>query len=152
MDPSQNPFRPPEAPTAPPPQPYHQATQLDRPGVVTAAAIIWIVFGGLGILGQLFTLLAGRFSGIVGLLIAIGFLVAGIQSLTGKSKDQLGNGIGAIVIGALSLLVGFAVAGFARNGVVLGLILLQAGAMITSGILALSGRSAYKAWRAGKYM
>lgn len=148
MNQQQNPYQPPSANTAPPPAAAmaDPRAPTSRPGVVTAAAIIWIVFGSLGILGQLMTIAAGNTRGAFGILIAIAFLVVGIQSLTGKAKDTLGNGIGALVIGVLSLGVGTLFAG--RGGaIILVVLLLQSGLMVTSGILALVGRSAYKAWR-----
>jgi hypothetical protein len=61
-----------------------------RPGLVTAAAIVLIVFGALGILGGLFGLLGGAFLAgvgggglfivlaLLGLVLAVGALVAGI--------------------------------------------------------------------------
>jgi hypothetical protein len=65
------------------------------PGTVKAAAIIWIVVGALGALGQLLSLGAGGFrpQSIVHLAIAVAFIVAGVQTISGKAKDTLGNGI-----------------------------------------------------------
>jgi hypothetical protein len=121
------------------------------PGVVKAAGIIWIVVGALGVLGQLLSLGGGfRPQNIAGLVISVAFLIVGIQTITGKAKDTLGNGIGSIVIGLLngaflvyvtSALPG-ALAGVALlfgAPVVLGL--------IAGGILALAGRARYKEWR-----
>ena len=126
------------------------------PGVVKAAGIIWIVVGGLGLLGQLMSLGAGfRPQNILGLAIAVAFLVCGIQTVMGKAKDTLGNGIGSIVIGLLNGgFLGYAASNLpsAMAGammlfgapVVLGL--------LVGGILALVGRTGYKEWRAQRTM
>lgn len=67
-----------------------------RPGQVTAAAVIGIVSGALGVIGNLVSLgLAFDFSALLGLLslvslvIAIGALVGGIQVLRGGSPQVL---------------------------------------------------------------
>lgn len=77
-----------------------QATQ--RPGMVTAAAVIGIVWGGLGTLFGLLALFAlslifsygglGALLGIfviLGLAVSIALLVSGIQALQGKSPKLL---------------------------------------------------------------
>lgn len=80
------------------------------PGIVKAAAIIWILFGCLGILGNIINIvtsagnaanqpggigaaLAGPMCGIV---VSGVFLMAGINTLKGNARDTLGNGIGSI--------------------------------------------------------
>ena len=145
----QNPYQPPSAPTQPPPQhPYGQPNQpmvTSRPGTVTAAAILWIIIGGLGILGQLGGLIFGSIAAVLGLLIAIAFLVVGIRTLTGGQKDTLGNAVGSLVFGGMTLLAALGLA--STNGaIVLVLILPQAIALVVAGILALSGRQQYRDW------
>jgi len=123
------------------------------PGSVKTAAILWIVFGGLGVLGQLFSLMSGGFrgTGIFALAVSVAFVVAGIQTISGKAKDTLGNGIGSIVLGGLGLLALLFVA-FSFRGLAVGAILLigmvNTGGLVLAGILALSGRGGYREWRA----
>lgn len=151
MDPSQNPFRPPQAQTTPPAGAWStdsQATRASRPGVSTAAAIIWVAFGSLNIVVQLYLLVsAGRMGAIGGLLIGLGFLSAGIRSLTGKSRDPEWAAAGAILFGLLSMLGGIMLA---RGSSLLIFVLLQTGILLVSGVLALVGRAGYREWRAGK--
>ncbi len=122
-----------------------------RPGVVTAAAVLWIIFGALGLLGQLMTLTRGvRPQAMVGLAIAVAFIVAGVQTISGKAKDTLGNGIGAIVIGVLN--VGFlfylmTVAPRFMAGAILLTGAPVALGLVVGGILALVGRQGYREWR-----
>src|SRR5262249_3071463 len=83
------------------------------PAGVMAAGIIWIAFGVLGITSSIlgFVLNAGRAApgqgpssgagGGCGLLVAIAFLVVGIQTVKGTAKGSLGNGIGSVVFGLL---------------------------------------------------
>ena len=120
------------------------------PGSVKTAAILWIVFGGLGLLGQLMSLASGGFGtrGILGLVISVAFVVAGIQTISGKAKDTLGNGIGSIVLGGLALLlIMLAAAAVGLHWTVL-LGMLNSGGLVLAGILALVGRAAYREWRA----
>ena len=95
------------------------------PGTVTAAGAIWILFGGIGVLGTVLNLMgmgaqgaqggnpaAGACPACVGGLIAAAFLHVGLQSVRGQAKDTLGNGIGSIVLSlfyfGLAALMGFA--------------------------------------------
>lgn len=79
-------------PSAPPPG-YGAAPQ-NRPGMVTAAAVLAFVSGGLGLLGNLLAFsLIGSFGvpgflvvlAIVGLLLSIGLIYGGLLTLQGKS-------------------------------------------------------------------
>ena len=123
------------------------------PGSVKTAAVLWIVFGGLGVLGQLFSLVGGGFrgTGIFALAISVAFVIAGIQTISGKARDVLGNGIGSIVLGGLGLLALLFVA-FSFRGLAIGVILLigmlNTGGLVLAGVLALTGRSGYREWRA----
>src|SRR5689334_21469106 len=91
------------------------------PSAVRAAGIIWIGIGILGILGSVLGLIgrvadAGAGGGGAGapggnpfcatgcsLIIPLVFLMVGIQTVKGTAKGTLGNGIGSIVFGHLSL-------------------------------------------------
>lgn len=119
------------------------------PGSVKTAAILWIVFGGLGVLGQALSLVGGGFQArsLISLAISVAFVIAGIQTISGKAKDTLGNGIGSIVLGGLGLiLILVAMAALGLHYVVL-IGLLNSGGLVLAGILALVGRAGYKEWR-----
>lgn len=75
---------------------YGQAPGGQRPGMVTAAGIIGIVWGGLGLLFGLLALsVAFTFGGVFGLLVLLSVVVAGallwagIQVIQGKSPRLL---------------------------------------------------------------
>ena len=90
----------------------------ERPGIVTAAAIVLIVIGALGTVGGLLGLVGGGlvagFGGglefffilaLVGLIVAILALVAGIGILTGKSWGRnlgIGVSVAAILLSVVS--------------------------------------------------
>jgi hypothetical protein len=146
---------------------------LRIPGSVRAAGIIWTVFGTLILLNfavQALMQLAlappeqrGQAMGVTmcgGLLVALfggGFILVGVQTLTGTAKDTLGNGIGSIIFAALIgglaaillvVLVGTRAAGVQTGpGWVLVLAVVINGAaavaLLAAGILALAGREGY---------
>ncbi|MDQ3880856.1 MAG: hypothetical protein M3295_07280 [Chloroflexota bacterium] len=122
-----------------------------RPGVVTAAAIVLIVFGALGILGGLLGLLGGAFLAgvgggglfvilaLVGLVLAVGALVAGI-GIFGANRWAYNLGIwvsvAAIVVAILNTILasslandisagsgGQAFGGFATAGGIVGIVI-----------------------------
>ncbi len=141
------------------------------PGTVTAAGVIWIIYGCLVLLSLAATLfvifvlaananvpaqangaaVGGLVEGallamVIYGLIAAAFLFVGVQSVRGTARDTLGNGVGSIILGVLGLgVVGLnaAIGQYLQAaGVVVGAVLL-----LTAGILALVGRSPYKLWR-----
>jgi hypothetical protein len=142
----------------------------DFPATVTVAGIIWIVIGGLSILQLLLMLVlpaampqakarpadqgqenVQRVAKGVGLccgsLIGGAFIFVGAQSVRGTANDTLGNGIGSIVLGILQLAYS-AIAALVRVsfldlaiGCILGI------GLLVAGVIALLGRSDYKAWR-----
>jgi hypothetical protein len=124
------------------------------PGTAVAASIMWIIYGSLGLLGNLIALGASggkAGGGIVGIGIAVGFLVAGITTLTGKAKGMMANGIASIVLGALVsiaiLLLGALIRGFHPPAVLILVGLLFGLMLIGAGIFALVGNKAYKEYR-----
>lgn len=142
------------------------------PGIVRAAGIIWICVGALELVNAALTLvLAGvnqNPGGASGVCcsggVGIAFLMCGMQTVTGKAKDTLGNGIGSIALGVLLLgagvLIGFGGAflganpGANQNGpppelfIIIGAITAVLGlTLILAGTLALVGRSRYREWR-----
>jgi hypothetical protein len=144
----------------PPPQ-HAQPNFTPRhklPGAAVAASIMWIIYGGLALIGNLAALGAsgGKMGtgGILGIGIAVAFLVAGIQTIMGKAKGMLGNGIASIVLGALVsiafLLLGALIRGFKAPPALLLVGVLFGGMLITAGILACVGNKAYKDYRATK--
>ena len=131
------------------------------PAMLTAAGIVWIVFGCLILLTLALTLLVlGAAAGaqkeaavggavcvglVMGLFGAV-FIHVGYQSIRGTARDTLGNGIGSIVFGLLQFGSGAMNAKqqqlvASASGFICGLGLLAAG------ILALAARSEYRAWR-----
>jgi hypothetical protein len=144
-----------------PPMPYAQPGFTPRhklPGAAVAASILWIIYGGLGLIGNLASLGAtgGKVGsgGIIGIGITAAFLIAGIQTLMGKAKGMLANGIMSIILGGLVaiafFLLGALIRGFRPPGWLLGVGLLFGGMLITAGILACVGNKAYKEYRATK--
>src|SRR5438094_8906853 len=124
------------------------------PGLVRVAGTVWIVIGRLGLLSLPLVLLVltdvGGWvcSAMQAILIYGVFLHVGVQSVQGTARDTLGNGIGSILFGLVTLGVsvvvivslgemGWGVAGSLLFGLVL----------LAAGVLALVGRQDYKAWR-----
>lgn len=131
---------------------------MPAPTTTKAAGIIWIVFGGI-ILANLALLMfvamaAGAVAGIVcaapiGGLIGGVFIHVGVQTIGGKAKDTLQNGIGSVIFGAL--IAGQGILMMKQQVIeiaaIVGIInLVCAGGLITAGVLSLMGRSQYQAW------
>ena len=103
-------------PSAPPPG-YGAAPTQNRPGMVTAAAVLAFISGGLGLLGSLFSfaLIGGiNVPGIlivfviIGLLLSIGMIYGGVQAIQGKSFVILIALAGAsIVLNLISMITYF---------------------------------------------
>lgn len=144
------------------------------PGIVRLAGIIWIGVGALELLNAAANVVlagmnqnqnpgtAGGACCAVG--VGIAFLVCGIQTVTGKAKDTLGNSIGSLVLGALILglaaLIGFGGAVLGANpnananGIAPGVFIaiavftgLMGLTLLLAGVLALMGRRQYQEWR-----
>lgn len=139
--------------TAPDPVPVPLAAPK-FPGIVMAAGIIWIIFGGLILMSLLAVAvlipilvrgvdagaaLAGLASvaGCLGLFGGV-FVMVGVQTVRGTAKDTMGNGVGSILFGLLNGM------NFDLQGGGLGL------ALVVAGILAIVGRADYKEWRRGR--
>jgi hypothetical protein len=90
---------------------------------------------GVGVCGGL---LLGLFGAV--------FVHVGVQSVRGTARDTLGNGIGSIIFGLLNLGSGTLQAG-AGQVIQAGVGFLVGAGLIAAGVLALVGRSDYKAWR-----
>lgn len=148
------------------------------PGGAKAAGIIWIGFGSLGILSNIVSIAvtAGQaaagggqqYGGVgCGILIAIAFLIVGIQTVKGTAPSMMGNGIGSLIFGALYLICGAIL--LAGGGVLAarggggagapagGLIMILAAipivlglALLLAGVLALMNKTAYEDWRAAQ--
>lgn len=131
---------------APPPE-----VASSIPGSVVGAGVLWIICGGLGTIANLIAAFAarGRITGAMGIPIAIAFFVVGIQSVSGKAKDMLGNSIASLIIGGLGIIGVLVLTAMARHGIVLVAIVYPAG-LITAGILGLVGRGRYLAYKRGK--
>src|SRR5947209_3395121 len=89
------------------------------PRSVRVAGVIWIIFGSIGLLLALLSILAcirvmagpiarggnpaaGVCAACVEGVIAIAFLSVGIRSIRGRAKDTLENGAGSIALSLLS--------------------------------------------------
>lgn len=138
------------------------------PKMVQVAGVIWIVYGLVTLVNLLFLIVSllgageekpgagqeaqgaaialgiclGPFQALIGLV----FIHVGLQSVRGRARDTLGNGIGSILFGLLNL------AGAARMGrggdfVLAGFCLLFGALLIGAGVLALMGRWEYRRWR-----
>jgi hypothetical protein len=135
------------------------------PGTVLTAGILWILFGSFLIIYMGINLLAvftvpmhrdpGLQRGFVGVatcvsilvgLFAAAFLFVGLQTVRGTARDTLGNGIGSLIFGALLLSDGVAQG---LKGVYVPMLLSFLGCcgLLTAGVLALVGRSAYREYR-----
>src|SRR5689334_17912497 len=89
---------------------YDRPRRVPLPSAATAAGVIWIGYGCLGVLGALATFAlvgaANRAGGGAGGPnpcltfgvggVALAFLVCGYRTVTGKSSDTLGGGIVSI--------------------------------------------------------
>lgn len=144
-----------------PPMPYAQPGFTPRhklPGTAIAASIMWIIYGGLGLIGNLAALGASGgkagSGGIIGIGITAAFLIAGIQTLMGKAKGMLANGIVSICLGGIVsiafLALGALIRGFKAPGILIAVGFLFGAILITAGILACVGNKAYKEYRATK--
>jgi hypothetical protein len=154
---------------------YVQPVPAPRcPSGVKAAARIWTIMGVLRLLALaalLVLTLGGPASAqkaapsvpgvAVGVLVALILISAGRQTVKGNAKDTLGYGIASLILGLLGVgAVFLEISMLNRLGslpepVVLGMFMdiLVAGlggiALMVAGMLAISGRDAYRAWRQG---
>lgn len=128
------------------------------PGVMMAAGIIWIIVGGLSLVGMLAVVISALVRGQDAwaafqrlpytpfLPMAVFFdtmlLLYGVQTVRGTPANTLGYGVMSIVIG---LMFGSQSLVF-QNGGVGGWLALVGLALLVAGILALVGRSDYKTW------
>lgn len=136
------------------------------PGTVTAAGVLWIIFGvisilyaGLSVIGGMAppngmaaearvgfmvgAVCAGGFVGLIG----IAFIVVGVMSVSNKIKDTIGPAIGSVVLGMLFL--GMGAIGFAavREPLVLIMWGFLAGMILLPGVLGFVGREGLRRYR-----
>lgn len=144
--------------------------QTTNPGSAKAAAILWIIVGALGLVGGLLSLANANLQTVVQILVALAFLITGIQTLSGSVSGILGAGIASIILATIGLIAGLAVvvfggavaaggAGGAGGGaagagglvMLVGILMLIGPTMLMiAGILACVGNKKYKLWRAYK--
>jgi tellurite resistance protein TehA-like permease len=138
--------------------------ELRFPRTVLIAGIVWIVFGGI-LLVVFLAFVFDKFLGhhrrahrvefetvIASLLLAtIGavFIRMGVRSVRGTASDSLGYGSVSAVFGFLYIGCGLLIAEGAEYMAAAGGLFLGS-SLLTAGILAIVGRSAYKAWREKK--
>ena len=136
------------------------------PPAVRAAGIIWLAFGAVALLAYLVSFavnMAGRpggggFGMGCGVLFAIAFLATGYQTVTGRAKGTVGNGLLSLLFGLLytcgTVILVVLATGGARAGqeltlfVAAGIVALLAVALVTAGMLAIAGRTTYAEWLA----
>jgi hypothetical protein len=145
-------------------------TKPAYPTTVTIAGIVWMIYGGLILLNLLLSvgvLLPGSgqahriddgdrihlaalgCSGALILLIGIfgvGFFVVGLQSVRGTARDTLGNSIGSIILGLICFGLA-AIEAHIGHMIGAGITFLVGVGLVAAGVLALTGRAAYKRWR-----
>lgn len=148
--------------------PADAATPNRFPLPVKIAGLCWIVFGtvclvfdvAIGI--QLLDKVRNVTSLVCPVVFALAFLIIGIQTVQGAAKTSLANGVGSIVFS----LVYFCVGSFTLTGdfppnrrqnpnpeaeafiQILSIVALTLGTMLlTAGVLAVSGNTAYQRWR-----
>lgn len=133
----------------------HDGWVTARPASITTACLLWIVYGGLAILGGVLTLQASEGRRWVVVVLAFGgfqivfgaaFLITGIQVLLGKASSVFASGIVCLILGALALLGGLASGGVFASSLAAMIILGSAGLLIAAGSLAIVGNDAYKQW------
>jgi hypothetical protein len=137
--------------------------ECTRPKLVTAACIIWIIEGcfylfmaALLVIGIVVGPLKGDSSFVVGLcMVAVSglfgcvFVYVSVQTYRGKARDTFGNSMGSLALGLFFTLPLCCLSNVGRvpfkartHGW-----LLTGAPLLTAGILALVGRTRYKAWR-----
>lgn len=134
------------------------------PRGIRIAGIIWICFGVIGLLNAaasfaLVLIAAGSNPGspICGAMIALGYLIVGIQTVKGTAKGTVGNGITslffALLYGAVAVLI-ITMNPLLPGGpnsllwVVSVISCALAVAMAAAGVLAIRDREAYANWQA----
>ncbi len=129
------------------------------PGAAIFAAVIWIIFGAIYLLGAL-AQLAGRpqpLSLLIGLALGAVFLTGGIMTCTGKARSLLGPAITAIVVGSIGMIAMLVLgAVFSRafgggGGIIILIGVLITGLMLTSGIIGCIANRKYKEFHQTKF-
>lgn len=166
-------------PPAEPDEPYPPPAPA-FPGGVRAAGVLWVAVGGLFVLGScagavLGVMIQARRPGpaqpnpaegcttLVGILIGVGFFLAGLNVLRGSARDTLVPSVLSILLGVVYLLVG--VLALVLSGtppanpaadmsvalILSGIIgtVMGCGLLLPAG-LALAGRPRYLRWRAAQ--
>jgi hypothetical protein len=139
------------------------------PASVRAAGVLWIVFGGIGLLGVFLSFgvlvaSAGRATGpnFCGVLIPVVFLIVGIQTVSGSINSMVGPAVASLVFGCIYLGLGALVAVLGVGAladarhiepailVIAAMILVGLGILlVTAGTLALVGKDRYFLWKRG---
>ncbi|MFO0964806.1 MAG: DUF4339 domain-containing protein [Gemmataceae bacterium] len=130
------------------------------PGKLRTAGIIWVVIGGLVLLGNAVNIivtvttpgqrpaLAGLVcSGVVAALFGAAFLFVGVQSIDGSAPGTMGNGIGSIIFAAL--VIGGGIVSVVAAGALWPMLIAgaEAAALFIAGILAMVSGPEYAEWR-----
>src|SRR5215468_5176799 len=90
---------------------------MSIPGTVVAACVLWIIYGALGLLGGLSTIAAHASGpGIGQIVIALAFVITGIQVLMGKASSLIGSGIACLLLAGVGLFVALTLQHAASEG------------------------------------
>ena len=125
----------------PPPLEAPSPGPSTMPGIVLAAAILWMAFGALDVMMLL--MVAGN--KVVPVLLGAGFIAAGVGTVSGKTPQIYALGVISIIFGAVGELAGLQHLLHSNAGLIL--VVLYA-TPIVAGVLALVGRDRYVSWRA----
>jgi predicted Zn finger-like uncharacterized protein len=148
--------------------PIRKRGRAEFPISVLVAGVIWVVYGGVLLLGTLELFSegvklvvhedrqhAGPMRTIVVCVsvfvgaIAVAFIGMGVQSIRAASRDILWRSVVSIIFGVLGLLS--AAAQLLMGNVLVGIMGFIMGAgLILAGVLALQARYAYKRWRSAQ--
>jgi hypothetical protein len=143
----------------PPAEPRRPA-EFSRPWTITVASVIWIVWGGLAALYIALAIVcdfrdffhggpinAMKTGGILAVVMAafLYVLYAGIQTFRGRARDTLARGIASVLLGPCILLYWAAGGGDSLMLTLMGLF--WSTSPVAAGVLGLTGRRKYRAWR-----
>lgn len=138
---------------------YEDDDEAPFPMSVRVGGILWIVYGCLGLISSVANLATGGQNAnpatpICSVLVALAFLITGVQTVTGKVSDLLGAGIASIILGLITGAAGVFLLVSAKGNQVpqfayllLMVIGLLAILLISAGFLVIAGRTQFLEWR-----
>jgi hypothetical protein len=119
--------------------------------------VLWIIYGALGLLGGLSSIAAHASGpGIGQIVIALAFIITGIQVLMGKASSLLGSGIACLLLAGVGVFAALTLQRAASAGLghvadwIFVVIMINCALLATAGVLAIVGNTKYKSWRASR--